>query len=796
MAEELHGRTAGMDHLTKALRTAVSGTGAFVTVRGPMGAGKSALLRALAVQADSDGAVVLRASGAPDERDWDFGVADQLRPVPAGFVVIVVDDLQWADESSVRWLIEVASCALVVTAVRDGEPGAGIALPGRVVRLPPVSTAGWSRHRLADCLRRQPEPVRGVARAMAVLGDHAEIGLTTELAGLDDDTGDAAVRRLRSLGLVTSQRNPRFADPAVPDAVLAAMTTSEQDTWHAAAAALLFGRGHPAEDVAEHLVATRSVLPEWAIEVLRAAADTALRRGQRPIALSHLRRAVSAQGPGRAALLVELAIAECATDNLLALQHLCHAIQMLGSCRDRAAAVLRMPLAALGVALPLVQDVIGPVERDVRQLGDRDLSLRIEARLQYAGHADLTELTDSTRRLRELGPEPETAGAAERELLTVLSFSATLLSRAPAKEVAALAGRLLGHVPPGHADEMTQLLVKTLCAADSPLDAAAWTDQALAHAVETGTADDQALLRASRALVAVHLGNVGEARLLAKSVLDHVQGERALVGSDAMLALAVVALKVQDEQLSERLLSSPVEVGDPRTALVLDLVRGTDAVARGDAWGGLRVLTDAGRQLDQLGWRNVVFFPWRTTAVRLHQQFGDVGAARNLAEEDHERAVEWGAPAGVGRTLRVLGSLTEGAEGVDLLHASESALSTSANRLELARTHLALGLRLRDRCEQAATDHLRRCHDLVVECGDERLARQIGTHLRGEVRRAELTRTERRVVALAVAGQSNQEIAHSLSVSVRAVEKHLTNSYRKLGVLRRADLAGALSHPF
>ncbi|WP_170068053.1 LuxR C-terminal-related transcriptional regulator [Lentzea guizhouensis] len=52
------------------------------------------------------------------------------------------------------------------------------------------------------------------------------------------------------------------------------------------------------------------------------------------------------------------------------------------------------------------------------------------------------------------------------------------------------------------------------------------------------------------------------------------------------------------------------------------------------------------------------------------------------------------------------------------------------------------------------------------------------------------------MVALAVAGRSNQEIAQLLAVSIRAVEKHLTNSYRKLGVLRRADLAGALNHTF
>ncbi|GHH34782.1 helix-turn-helix transcriptional regulator [Lentzea cavernae] len=775
MTEAPHG--PGMDHLTQALRSAASGTGTFVTVRGPMGAGKSALLRALAVQADGAGAVVLRASGAYAERDWDLGVADQLRPVPAGFVVIVVDDLQWADDSSVRWLADVAERALVVAAVRDGAPGSGITPPGTVVCLP---SAGWSQRRVVECLRRQPGPVRGVAQAMAVLGDQAEIGLITALTGLDDATAGTAVRTLRALGLVTAQQD--LLDPVVQDAVLATMTALEHDAGHAAAAVLLHDRGCPAGHVAEHLVATRSALPEWAVEVLRTAADTALRRGQQPAALTYLRRAVAEPGPRRAAALVELAVAECTTDGSLALHHISYALQLLETPRERAAAVLRLPVTAAGTTLPLVRDVFGDVEQEVRRLGDHDLALRIEARMRYAGHADLSELIDATTRLGEL----ENTGAAQRELLTVLSHSAALVARTSAKDVAALADRLLDHVPPsaGQADEMAQLLVKTLCAADSPLRAATWT---LA-------AEDQASLRVSRALVAVHLGEVAEARLLAKTALAD---ERAPVGPDAVLALAVVALKAQDEELSGLLLSSlPAEADDPCTAAVVDVLRGADAVARGDVRDGLRFLTDAGHQLDRLGWRNVVLFPWRTTAAGLHRQLENTCAARILAEEDHERAVEWGAPAGVGRTLRVLGGLTEGVGGVNLLHAAEDVLSASADRLELARTHLALGLRLREQYEQTAARHLRRCHDIAAECGDQRLVRQAGTHLRGEVRRAALTRTERKVVALAVTGRSNQDIAHALSVSIRAVEKHLTNSYRKLGVLRRSELAGALNHPF
>ncbi|MGI5500725.1 helix-turn-helix transcriptional regulator [Lentzea sp. CA-135723] len=739
MAEAVSGRAAGKQHLRAAL---AAGTGAFVTVRGPMGAGKSGLLRELAEQA---GLVVLRASGDPAERDRDFGVADQLRPVPDGFAVVVVDDLQWADPSSVRWLVDLASRALVVTAVREGEPGAG-PLPGSVVRLPPLPSVSWSPRRVAECLRRQPAPVRAVAQAIAVLDHLAESDLITALTGLDDGTCGAAVRTLRSLGFVTAQGNPQFVAQEVADV---ARTISDPGACHRAAAVLLHDLGHPVTHVADHLVASGVPLDEWAVEVLRAAAQRS------PNAVAYLRGAVS--GPGRAATLADLALAESATDNLLALHHLCYAVELCDPGRERAEAVLRMPITALGTALPLVRDVLDEAGRGVRDPG---LKLRLEARARYAGHTDPAELTDATARLRELEPDTE----AHRELLAVLSFSATLQGRTPAHEIASLAGRLLAHSP---ADEVAHLLVKTLCAADSPPTA-------------TGT---------GQALVAAHTGDLARAKHLAEAALD------APVTQDALLDLALVALKVGDEHLCERLLARlPSEVDNPGAAAVFDLVRGADAAAKGDAGAGLRLLTGAGGRLDRLGWRNVVLFPWRTAAVRLHQRLGDVAAARVLAEENHDRAVEWGAPAGIGRALRVLGGLTDGTEGTNLLLSAMEALSQSADRVELARTHLALGLRLRDRAEQAA--HLQACHDIAVTCGDHRLARQAATHLRGEVRRAELTRTERKVVALAAEGRSNQEIAEALSVGTRAVEKHLTNSYRKLGVVSRADLAGAFNHPF
>jgi DNA-binding CsgD family transcriptional regulator len=53
---------------------------------------------------------------------------------------------------------------------------------------------------------------------------------------------------------------------------------------------------------------------------------------------------------------------------------------------------------------------------------------------------------------------------------------------------------------------------------------------------------------------------------------------------------------------------------------------------------------------------------------------------------------------------------------------------------------------------------------------------------------AALTAHERRLIAMAMAGQTNNAIAGRFGVSRRAVEFHFTRIYRKLGITRRPQL--------
>jgi non-specific serine/threonine protein kinase len=58
-----------------------------------------------------------------------------------------------------------------------------------------------------------------------------------------------------------------------------------------------------------------------------------------------------------------------------------------------------------------------------------------------------------------------------------------------------------------------------------------------------------------------------------------------------------------------------------------------------------------------------------------------------------------------------------------------------------------------------------------------------------------LSRREAEVLRLVAAGRSNREVAEELALSVRTVERHITNLYGKIGAKNRADAtAFALRH--
>ena len=173
-----------------------------------------------------------------------------------------------------------------------------------------------------------------------------------------------------------------------------------------------------------------------------------------------------------------------------------------------------------------------------------------------------------------------------------------------------------------------------------------------------------------------------------------------------------------------------------------------------------------------------------------------------LAAEERELAIAAALPRGEGIALRTLGILAEGEAGIELLRESVAVLRGGPAPLELARSLTEFGAaQRRSKRRSEARETLREALDLAQRCGAERLERRAREELgiagakprrRAISGAAALTPSERRVANAAAGGASNREISQELFVSMRTIEMHLTNTYRKLGIASRSELGPAL----
>ena len=182
----------------------------------------------------------------------------------------------------------------------------------------------------------------------------------------------------------------------------------------------------------------------------------------------------------------------------------------------------------------------------------------------------------------------------------------------------------------------------------------------------------------------------------------------------------------------------------------------------------------------------------------LHSALGEVEAARDTASAFLRLARRWDTPAAIGQALCTNGLTEGGSRGLELLRDAVDQLERSPARLLLAEALVAYGAALRRRGDRAqAREPLRQGLDIASASG----ARPLAEHARQElnatglrVRRdaqtgvAALTPSERRVADHAATGATNPQIAQALFVTVKTIEMHLGNVYRKLDITTRNQL--------
>jgi ATP/maltotriose-dependent transcriptional regulator MalT len=898
---------------------ATAGRGQVVLLRGPSGIGKTQLLRSAVIRLTDRGLRVLEAScgeltsGSGYEGVRELFTAidqDDLRGAarwarsalapgddqPAGGyavlhglywlavglmseepLVLVLDDVHWCDENTLRWLDFLMRRAenlplLVLLAQRTGEgsdllaqltrheycasvevrPLVGDAVVDLIIaeldEVPaPAFAARCTRvsggnplllGRLLTELRRvgvrpdaesvgmvselgrdvlaasvltalsgQPDYVTKVARAAAVVGT----GKPSLLAAMCQVPSRSVAAALRELvrGDMLDERG-EFAHDQVRSTILTDMPAAELHAARASAARLLNDEGEPAELVAGHLLRTPVDEP-WMLAVLRDAAARAERRGVPEAAVGYLRRALTStwlDDATRVRLRIDLASLLTQIDPTSALVALREVLGLIPDPRTRTPIAALFGRAALATqrspeAVELMVQVIDDLEHapGAPAPGDAELRTLAEASLLIVGADEVSTLPLVTARARDL-PEPDGHTEAERTMLTMKAL---------------LTGMSCGSV-----EECVRLARKAVSTADVPL--AGWTLLGSALALGLAGRNEDSLVGLDRTLVETRKRTEPIMHMLAlsaRSALLRQRGDLADAAADAQTAGELAVQELAGLDLTMPLIaqaSISCDLGEPRRAADLlsqlsrerfdqfvwewhsyVLVKARVRHQLGDAEGALATLLACDRSLTAAGVTNPMYAPWWPQAVDLLVELGRRGEALDLVDRINDDVRRWPIPRAVALARLAAGVAADKPEHAvhELTEAIELLDGCWARPDRILAGH-RLGQVLLDLGEaKQARRVLRAAMDLATSSGEKARLTQISrlvVRAGGRIRRQAgqpldaLTGSERRVITMAAAGESNRAIAEALFVTLRTVELHLTSAYRKLGVSGRSEL--------
>ncbi|HYI19920.1 MAG TPA: LuxR C-terminal-related transcriptional regulator, partial [Solirubrobacteraceae bacterium] len=646
-------------------------------------------------------------------------------------------------------------------------------------------------------LGRLPGDAVAVARAVSVLGEHAQLPAVAALAGLGEPAVAAATGELARAEILRPDPPLGFVHPLVRDAVYRELPPGERALLHERAAEILRDADAAAEQVGVQLLEAPRRGAGWVVETLRAAGAAAMRRGAADSAVASLRRALE-EPPARerrAAVLVELGTAEALTSGPAAADHLQEAYDLLEEPVARAR-------VADGLARVLIFTGRSP----------QAAALAREARAALPpGHVELEEMLEAlelaTNYLGGLTPEmPERVAAHRMDTAPAPLLAMAAVDWAyrggPSDRCCALALEALerGSLIERENGLFSISAIMALGLADRD-EAIGWWDASLEAAHRDGSLFAVASVHLFYGMTLLWRGDLaGAAEALAEGQGEFTSwgfGETGQVYLDAHLCR--VALERGDLagaraalEHSAAILGSSDDVryrlGAEHELLIAE-GRLDEALAVSDELErlfGAYVSPVAGR--------------WRSHRALALDRLGRREEALALADFELEHARAWGAPGVIGHALRVRG-LLRGELG-DLEEAVR-VLDGSAARLDLAKALFALGGALRrDRRPGEAREPLRRALELAAACDAPGLAEQVRSELYAAGARprtdavagvAALTASERRVAGLAADGATNRDIAQTLFVTPKTVEVHLSNAYRKLGIRSRRELGTALA---
>ncbi|GHE42438.1 AAA family ATPase [Streptomyces capitiformicae] len=789
------------------------------------GAGHPLLLRALLDDLHGAGPDALQATSLPDTCAALY---------PGGY------------SAAVSWWLDSAGPATTETA-------RALAALGGVVQVP-HSTHGARHAPSPHRTKAQVAPLRGPSSgtprartehrghrtglAQHPLAEDDPVAADAELLARTADADPARVAgwltAMTRLGLLRpdTEGRLRYAHPLLRDAVLSGWASDRRQAAHRRAAEAMLHRGDPAEAVAGQLLRCGPVGEAWATSVLLDAAESAVRDDRSDDALACLRRALDEPMPTarRTVVLTELGSLEYATVcSTAGIPRLAEAMRLPGPPRERvhAAVALGTALARRGEARAAV-DVLRGL-RDEHLTDHPDLVRTVQTASALLSDHDQGVRQEVYRWLRETAERsPQLVGTAGQALLVRYESTAGLTSAAFAmSRIRALLAQ--------PADPLAEAFLLGTAAA-----VAQWADQLdeAERLVQRGLAGQRVSLLHPMHLALVNTRiDIAAARgayedVLADPAVRWPDGGRP--ESANALAQAVVALVETGRTEEATRLADGFDVQRAHETWELNrflYARGVLRAATGDPAAALDDFLECGRRQSARDVVSPVVTPWRTASAECHLALGRPHEALALAEKELCLATVWNTPRVLGRALSTLATATAGRRGLDLADRAVRLLrqgvvgtpggtpvraaavgvpdGTSASKAgggsvdtELIPALVAQGRGLAAAGERArAREALREAAERAERLGASRIrviaeaalrdggARRTTTALTGP---SALTAGERRIAELAAQSRTNTEIAQQLHLARRTVETHLTSTYRKLGIRRRAQLATAL----
>jgi DNA-binding CsgD family transcriptional regulator len=914
-----------------AIASAQSGAGKLIVIEGAAGIGKTSLLAEGRARAADSGSVVLYARASELEADFSFGVVRQLfetlvataseeqrSRLLAGAagqaarlfsqgepgsgseediygllhglywlalnlsetrpLALAVDDLQWADPPSLRWLAYLARrlegvhvCLLATLRPVEHEhpllaelladPATAIVRPNSLTvpsvaelveqelgvdaeeafslachhatggnplllrellrsladeGVAPVATSIPVVERLApDAVTRSvrlrmshlAEDASLLGRVVALLGDRVEREHAAAVSGLDRGQIASATAALSRVGLLRAEPPLSFVHPLLRNAVYESIPAQEREAGHARAAALLADLGAPMEQVAAQLLLAPPESVARAVELLREAAQRAAAEAGLESAVRYLTRALEEplEDDERGELLFELAAVEANLAEPGVIEHLREALSLVREPDRRAEVSL-----ALGHALYWAGREGEGVEVLEQALAeDVQLGVELRHRLEAELAVNATRVPLGYVRARELVGRLDVSldeGPGARVLIAGRAYH-DAVGGGDAEQAAATAVAALTAMSDEERARNYTGGAYALLHCDKLDEGVRLIDATLADVRRRGAIFHFSSLSITRAVFQYALGALVEAEADGRTALESLPHRSAWFRPTTHGWLAQILVERGSIDEAAQLLDA-VEgsvAGNAFSRAPLLRARTLVEASRSDHRAALEHALELGEVLTSFGHTNppASYPAWRSLAALEHHALGETEEALAMAEEEVELARSWGAPRTLGRSLRILG-LIEGSDvGIEHIREAVSVLEHSPARLEHAYSLANLGAAVRRANKRAeARDLLRQALELAQRSGAALLAEHAHQELVATGARprrielsgaAALTPSERRIAAMAAEGLSNRDIAQALFVTLRTVEMHLSNAFRKLGVSSRTQLPAALT---